>query len=279
MRINKYLFPFLLVMISAENLFASEDSDAVLYTVAKIMIGVTILMVIIVLWLVIVYSERNDTTGEVFLKPFRKAIAFLTKSTPVEKEHEILMAHNYDGIRELDNKIPPWFHALFWGTIIFAGIYMVRYHVVGSGDIQAKEYQEEIRLANLEREILIKSGTFINEETVTEADDAASLQSGKEIYIKNCVACHAQDGGGLVGPNLADDYWINGGGIKNVFKVIKYGVPQKGMISWQTQLSPAQMRDVASYILTLHGITPANPKAPEGEKWVESTEMVKENES
>ena len=124
--------------------------------------------------------------------------------------------------------------------------------------------------ASFEREMLIKSGAFINEETVTFVNDAASLAEGKEIFVKNCVACHAADGGGIVGPNLTDDYWINGGGIKNVFKTIKYGVPVKGMISWQTQLDPTKIRAVASYVLSLHGTKPANPKAPQGELWRES---------
>jgi cytochrome c oxidase cbb3-type subunit 3 len=127
----------------------------------------------------------------------------------------------------------------------------------------------EIQQAALEREIMIKSGTFLNEENVTLLTDAAGLSEGKVIFQKNCVSCHAIDGGGLVGPNITDDFWIHGGGIKNIFKIIKYGVPAKGMIAWQTQLDPNKMQQVASYIISLHGIKPANPKAPEGTKWEE----------
>jgi cytochrome c oxidase cbb3-type subunit 3 len=113
----------------------------------------------------------------------------------------------------------------------------------------------------------MKTGALINEETVTVLTDASALQSGKAIYDANCIACHANDGGGIVGPNLTDQYWINGGGIKNIFKTIKNGVPAKGMISWQTQLNPNQIQQVASYILSLQGKTPVNPKQPEGEIW------------
>ena len=193
----------------------------------------------------------------------------LTKSTPIEREKDILFDHDFEGIKELDSTIPPWFAWLFILTIIFAAYYMIDYHIVGSGQVMAEEYNEEVRIASLEREALIKSGAFVNEETVTLLTDPAGLEAGKNIFQTNCIACHAADGGGIVGPNLTDDYWIHGGGIKNVFKVIKYGVVEKGMIAWQTQLNPNQMQEVASYVLSLHGTTPAAPKQPEGQIWVE----------
>jgi len=195
---------------------------------------------------------------------------YLTRSTPIEKEDEILLVdHNYDGIRELDNRIPPWFSGLFYVTILFAVWYMIYYHVIGAGQLQEQEYAEEVRIAEIKKAELLKSGALINEETVTLLMDKATLDEGKEIYLKNCVACHAADGGGLVGPNLTDDYWIHGGGIKNVFKVIKYGVTNKGMLAWQNQLNPKEMQAVASYVISLHGTKTANPKAPEGEIWKE----------
>ncbi len=132
-----------------------------------------------------------------------------------------------------------------------------------------EEYAHEVEMASLEREALIKSGAFVNEETVTLLTEPSGLEAGKAIYDANCIACHAADGGGIVGPNLTDDNWIHGGGIKNIFKVIKYGVVEKGMIAWQTQLSPNQMQEVASYVMSLHGTTPAAPKQPEGEIWTE----------
>ena len=138
---------------------------------------------------------------------------------------------------------------------------MLDYHVLNSSPLQDEEYQLQVQQAEVERAALINSGAFLNEESVTLLTDPAALDAGKQIFTTNCVACHAADGGGLVGPNLTDDYWIHGGGIKNVFKTIKYGVVAKGMISWQSQLNPKQMQDVASYIISLHGTTPANPKA------------------
>ncbi|GAB4291800.1 MAG: hypothetical protein Kow0098_11350 [Ignavibacteriaceae bacterium] len=209
---------------------------------------------------------------------FRKISQFLTRSTPVEKEEEILLeGHDYDGIRELDNRIPPWFSWLFYVTIIFSVYYMIDYHVLHTSPLQEEEYQIEVRNAELKRAELEKSGALITEETVEALTDQVSIENGRQIFQTNCVACHAADGGGLVGPNLTDDYWIHGGGIKNIFKVIKYGVPAKGMISWQTQLNPKQIQEVASYILTLRGTQPAAPKQPEGNLWQADSDSVTVN--
>ncbi|NMB80986.1 MAG: c-type cytochrome [Ignavibacteria bacterium] len=257
--------------LGSSTLFAAEG-DTSLDSVMKFMLIVTLLMIAFVLWLIIVYSEKEDSEGKTFKAPLIAFRKFLTRSTPLEKEQEILMSHSYDGIKELDNRIPPWFSILFYGTIIWAAIYMLAFHVFDDGKVQSKEYKVEIEQAKMEREFLIRTGAFINEETVKYVDDVASIAEGKEIYLKNCATCHGQEGGGLVGPNLTDDYWIHGGGIKNIFKVIKYGVPAKGMISWETQLDPKKMQSAASYIITLHGTNPPNGKSPEGAKWVESTE-------
>lgn len=277
MKIKKFfnvILLFQIIFLLQQNLFAAGTE---LDNVISIMFVFTLIVIALTLWLAIVYSEENDVDGKAFLAPIKKFVNALTKSTPIEDENEILLDHEYDGIRELDSKIPPWFKFLFYGTIAFAIVYMVRFHVIGSGDVQAEEYQAEVREAEVQREILIKTGAFLNEETVTVANDAGALSNGKAIFEKNCATCHANDGGGLVGPNLTDEYWIHGGGIKNVFKTIKYGVPAKGMISWESQLSPTQMQEVASYILSLQGTTPANPKEPQGTKWVAPTE--EENKS
>ncbi len=270
MRSNKNLFGLLISLFfffqHTEILAAADES---IDKVMKFMLVVTIIVIAIVLWLTVVYSEKNDYEGNLFKAPLTALKNALTKSTPIEKEQEILLHHNYDGIQELDNRIPPWFAALFYGTIIWAVIYFLSYHVFDDGQVQSKEYNLEIQQAAIERQILIKTGAFLNEETVTFINDATSLSEGKEIYIKNCVTCHGQNGEGLVGPNLTDDYWIHGGGIKNIFKTVKYGVPQKGMISWETQLDPKKMQAVSSYIITLHGTNPPNGKQPEGTKWEE----------
>ena len=238
-------------------------------------VAMFLIAIIIISFIAIVYYEGRKGAAEeedlvkqpsAFAK-FRRAI---TKTTPVETEHELLLDHDYDGIRELDSKVPPWFLWLFYISIFFAVVYMLDYHVLNSSPLQDEEYQLQVQQAEVERAALINSGAFLNEESVTLLTDPAALDAGKQIFTTNCVACHATDGGGLVGPNLTDDYWIHGGGIKNIFKVIKYGVVAKGMISWQSQLNPKQMQDVASYVISLHGTSPANPKQQEGTIWKES---------
>ncbi len=191
----------------------------------------------------------------------------MTKAAPLDKEDEILMEDDYDGIKELDNKVPPWFNYLFYATIIFAVYYLFNYEVFSAGKSQADEYQAEMQAAMIQRAQLEATGAFVTEENVSRLTDQNDLESGKDIFKSNCVPCHGPDAGGVVGPNLTDKYWIHGGGIKNVFTTIKYGVPAKGMVSWQTQLNPKQMQQVASYVLSLQGTKPANPKEPQGTIW------------
>lgn len=281
--INKTWFTVFLAAISFvgySQTHAATENSVDLDAVMRVMLVLTIIVILAVLWLAIVYSEKNDNEGDDFLRPIRLFTNYLTRLQPMEKEKDIMFHHDFDGIRELDNRIPPWFNFMFYGTIIWAVIYLFVFHIFDDGQIQSKEYLAEINQAKIERDYLIKTGAFINEETVTLLNDASTLAEGKDIFAKNCVTCHSADGGGLVGPNLTDEYWIHGGGIKNVFKVIKEGVPAKGMISWQTQLDPKKMQAVASYVISLQGLKPANPKAPEGPKWEESksdTTIVKKS--
>lgn len=202
----------------------------------------------------------------------------LLGSKPIEEEGEIILDHNYDGIKELDNKLPPWWLYGFYVTIIFAGIYMVRYHIF-DGTKQDKEFlieMEEARLAVEEYKKTAKNLVDVNTvEVLTEPSD---LAAGLSIFQTNCVACHKADGGGGIGPNLTDEYWILGGGIKNIFNTISEGGRDgKGMVAWKNDLKPIEMAQVASYVLSFQGTTPAEPKGPEGEIWKDpNLENVKE---
>lgn len=189
---------------------------------------------------------------------------------PIEREGEILSHHDFDGIRELDNRLPPWWVNMFILTIIWAVGYMFYYHWGGDGPSSAEEYNMEIEKAKKQQAIALAGmANAVDESNVTALVDAGALGEGQLIYKNVCAACHGQSGEGTIGPNMTDEYWIHGGGIKNVFKTIKYGVPEKGMISWQSQLSPSDMQKVASYILTLEGTNPPNAKEPQGEIWKE----------
>ena len=202
---------------------------------------------------------------------FKKVSNFLIKPKQVEDEGELLLDHDYDGIKELDNNLPPWWVYLFYICIAFAVIYLVRFEIMG-GDNQETELKNE--MAQAQKEIAEYKKTApdtMDENSVTLLTDAADLAAGKEIFMANCVACHRADAGGQIGPNLTDDQWILGGGIKNIFHTLMNGGRDgKGMISWKGTLKPKQMQEVASYVISLQGSNPKDPKAPEGEVWVDS---------
>lgn len=188
---------------------------------------------------------------------------------PVTKD-KFVEDHEYDGIRELANEPPYWLSFIFIITVIFSYAYIAKYHIFKSGDLQEAEYQKEMAMYVPEEDA---SGPIIIRpsepaEILTVLTDDESLNSGKQVYKTNCAVCHLQEGQGLVGPNLTDEYWIHGGSYTDVVNLIKVGVPAKGMISWKTQISEQQILEVASYILSMQGTNPPNPKAPEGERYV-----------
>ena len=187
---------------------------------------------------------------------------------PIEKEYEIILDHDYDGIKELDNDLPPWWVYMFYATIIFAVVYLVRFHVFNDYT-QKTEYEQEVAEAKIAIEEYKKTAkNLIDANSVVLLTDAADLKAGESIFATTCVACHLPDGGGSIGPNLTDKYWILGGDIKSIYKTISEGGRDgKGMIAWKQSLKPVEMAQVSSFILTLQGTTPANPKGPEGELW------------
>lgn len=186
-----------------------------------------------------------------------------------EQERAMILDHDYDGIREMNYGMPPWLTTFFVVTIGFGIIYLINMYALGTVPHQADEYEEEMAMAVKQQEERNKKlANLIDENTVTLNTDAALLAEGQEIYLANCRACHGAEGQGGVGPNLTDKYWKHGGSINDVFKVVKYGVPDKGMISWSNKLNPPKINAVSNYIMTLVGTNPSNPKAPEGEEYI-----------
>lgn len=190
----------------------------------------------------------------------------LQDSRPIEEEADIDLDHEYDGIRELDNNLPPWWLYGFYISIVFAVIYLIRYHVAGTAPLSEGEYQEQMAQAEIQKaEYLKNAANLVDETSVVMLENQGRIKSGAAIFAKNCAVCHAQDGGGGVGPNLTDQYWLHGGAIKDVFSTVKYGVPAKGMVPWKDQLNAGQMQEVSSFIMTLQGTTPADPKEAQGD--------------
>lgn len=194
----------------------------------------------------------------------------MTKAIPLDREAEVATDHNYDGIVELDNSLPPWWVYMFYGTIAFAIGYLVYFNYF-DGPTQKMEYDTEVAQALMKKnEFLKKAAASVDETSVVVLSDDASIAKGKSSFVTKCAACHGQSGEGLVGPNLTDEYWIHGGGIKDIFKSIKYGWPEKGMISWESQIQPMEMQQISSFIYSLKGSKPANAKAPQGTIYVEA---------
>ena len=257
----------------------SSATETLLYVVIGLVLVISILVLLVAIYTlfvvrtILLQEQTKAEAEEVEIVPeesiWTKLSKSLTRATPVEKEADILLDHNYDGIRELDNHLPPWWKWLFYLTIVWSLIYLVVYHVFDLLPSSDQEFNNEIVKAEAALEARRATMTEMIDETNVEiTSEAGALENGKTIFARQCAVCHQADGGGNVGPNMTDQYWIHGGDIKDLFNTIKYGVPEKGMISWQSQLSPGDMRDVASFILTLQGTTPANPKEPQGELYV-----------
>ncbi len=212
-------------------------------------------------------SDEQEPVGVVMQKSWWERI--LTKwnnAVPVEREREIMTDHEYDGIIELDNDLPPWWKAMFYISIAFSVVYLLYFHVFDAGSLQGEEYEQEMAEAKAEVDAyLATSENNIDESNVSFVAVEERLDNGKTLFVQKCSPCHGQAGEGGVGPNLTDVYWIHGGSVSDIFKTIKYGVPAKGMIPWQSQLSPVEMQDISSYIITLEGSDPPNGKEPQGE--------------
>lgn len=264
---------------------SSSNLETMLIVVLAFILIVAVLILIIGLYLVsiikmilledkkqkaLVEGKEFDPSKEQSL--WGRLMNKASDAVPIEEEESILLDHDYDGIHELDNHLPPWWKWLFYITIIWGVIYFFAYHVFDTLPLMEEEYNIVMEDAKIAREAMMAlEGNNIDENNVEFSDAAEVMANGKAIYDRECVACHAPEGQGLIGPNFTDNYWIHGGSINDIFKTVKYGVPQKGMISWQSKLTPSDMRDVSSYILTFVGTTPQNPpapKAPEGEEYI-----------
>lgn len=291
----KNLFPvyvrvpaiFALIFIALEFFIDSGDRPAFIKYPYVALVLVVVLFLIIAIEIMVAAIDRvtyallseeqrkkqdEEAAMPVTQKPWfiKLKSYFVAKHKPVEEEGTIMMDHNYDGIHELDNVLPPWWVKMFYATIIFGLIYLVKYELI-DGNSQVNEFEVEMEQARIAVEEYKKTAKdLIDANTVTLLTDAGDLDAGKKIFETNCVACHRADGGGAIGPNLTDEHWILGGGIKNVFNTIsKGGRDGKGMVAWTGTLKPSEIQLVASYVLSLQGTNPADAKAPEGDIWKE----------
>lgn len=223
--------------------------------------------------------EVDAVTGEAVKKPVERSLFDkMTYDVDIENEKDILLDHDYDGIKELDNNLPPWWKYGFYLTIVIAVVYMFHYHISKTGDLQGEEYTKAVAKGKAEVAEYMKNSANNVDESNVKMLDAADIAAGKEVFTTfNCAACHGKLGEGTVGPNLTDNAWLHGGSLVDIFKSIKYGWVDKGMKSWKEDLSPMQIAQISSYIKSIQGTNPPNAKAPQGEVYVEAGAPVSDS--
>jgi cytochrome c oxidase cbb3-type subunit 3 len=279
------IFPFICMAAptyaASDGLIAADAMNYIGYGAIAFMLLILTVVLLVLLKTTkmlarIIFKYEGYTTPEAATKPAPDTVTKKPKGEvwtklmslrPLSEEKDMIMEHEYDGIQELDNPTPAWFMYLFYGSIIFAIGYLLNYHVFHTGQLQYQEYQTEVKQADIAKQaFLSKSANRVDENTVKLVSDPAVITAGQGIFKANCAACHGEHAQGVVGPNLTDDYWLHGNKINDLFKMIKYGVAAKGMPTWEKVLSPKQIADVANYVKSLHGTTPAGAKEPQGTK-------------
>ena len=234
-----------------------------------------LLMFAVIMWQVRTLYSLLEVKSQREAARIRKGVKLKTffqrinNTVAVEEEDTLDMNHNYDGIRELDNKVPGWWSLAFYATILFGVVYLYRMFISSTLPTQEQELQREHELAAIQKIEYLKTSANNIDENTAVMSDAAGIADAAGLFAANCVACHGDKGQGGIGPNLTDNYWIHKGSLKDVFTVIKYGVPEKGMIAWKDNFSPKQIQDLASFIENLKGTNPPGGKEPQGDLYTE----------
>lgn len=183
------------------------------------------------------------------------------------KGHDSPVVHEYDGIEECDNDLPRWWLWCFYATIVFAIGYWFHFHTFGNGvHPMAAHEAEEAAIKSAEAEQLKKAGAVTPAMLVKLSQDPSTLKQGKDVFMSTCMACHLTNGGGSIGPNLTDPYWIHGSGPDKIYATIKEGYPAKGMAAWGPVLGEERVRAATAYVISIKNTNVAGGKAPQGDK-------------
>jgi cytochrome c oxidase cbb3-type subunit 3 len=289
---NKRNYFFLAIIFALPSLAKAQDAGTnllekyqleIILSLAALVCFVAFLALVVAWWgLRVIVRKRLEEQGvavdEVMIaaQPGEEHLGFWARfwnrfnaAVPVAHEASVATDHEYDGIRELDNRLPPWWLYGFYFTIAFGVVYVFYYHF-GGGMSQDQEFRDELKRGDAKvaaYKASLQTDQVVDLENVQVLTDASALAAGKQLFTTNCAQCHAKDGGGMVGlgPNLTDKYWKHGGDYAAILKVIRQGVKGTSMIPWETQLDPQKLQEVASFVYSLEGTVPAVAKDPEGE--------------
>ncbi|WP_036841511.1 cbb3-type cytochrome c oxidase N-terminal domain-containing protein [Polaribacter sp. Hel_I_88] len=284
-----YILFILVTFFALVNAFKSYQNPLSIYENPLVWLALIGFIAVIILKEVVSFiatskitERQNEEAGIIPEDPnlwIKKLLVKFTRSKSIDEEEDIVLDHNYDGIRELDNSLPPWWVYMFYATILFAVVYLVRFEIM-DGATPEMEYQQAVAEARIEiNKYKATSPDVFDIANLELLTDEKDLKRGKAVFNLNCASCHLGDGGGAIGPNLTDKHWILGGGIKNVFNTVYNGGRDgKGMIAWNKTLKPEDIAKVSSYVISLGGTTPAKGKEPEGEIWVDETVKAEEVE-
>ncbi|MBU6159045.1 MAG: c-type cytochrome [Bacteroidetes bacterium] len=283
------------LLLASNQLWAQDTADATVvvadtttwglshevFYALTIVLGAEIIIIALLTFLIRnLYNELTVIPGKEKIAEENKWIKWLkkfdqkqfTKAVPVEREADVMLDHDYDGIRELDNALPPWWKYGFYITIVVGIIYLLNFHVLEVGQSPEQEYIAEMDKAQIEKEKYeAMNKDKIDEEKVPMADEAGIVR-GEQLYHAPgmCSSCHGNLGEGGAGPNLTDDYWIHKGSLNDIYKSIKYGYPDKGMQSWEKNFTPKEISYLSSYIKTLRGTNPPGAQPPKGDLYIEN---------
>ncbi|MGB1031160.1 MAG: cbb3-type cytochrome c oxidase N-terminal domain-containing protein [Flavobacteriales bacterium] len=266
---------------------AEVDATAVESGITTISLYVALganILLLMVIWylkgLLNTFLNIDKTQVELEAKKKKKkksklnVLQLLTDAVPVEEEDTVATDHEYDGIRELDNNLPPWWKYGFYLSIVAGVIYFINFHVFKTGDLQIAEYEKDIKQAELDVNAYLKKQALnVDENSVQFMMGAKDVAQGKSLFMQYCKVCHGEGGQGGVGPNLTDAYWIHGPKAVDLFKTVKYGAAN-GMKSWKDELNPVQMQQVISFIKTLEGTNPDAAKEPQGDFYAQGSDSL-----
>lgn len=277
---NKPLFAQALVTNQPSALIGGLSQSSFYFLFGIILLEVIVIFVLLSIFNILMGAKKVKQVSKKSKVHWIERINAAPSAKGIADE-DISMGHDFDGIEELDNPTPPWWRWGFVISVIISVVYIWVYEIAKTSPNQYQELAIETEKAEAAvKEFLAKSAANVDENTVVFLNDEANIGAGKAVFIQMCAACHAQDGGGNeVGPNLTDEYWLHGGSIKDIFKTVKYGVPEKGMKSWKDDFSPVQIAQLSSYVKSLKGSRPANPKDPQGTIYADEDVTIIESEN